>query len=135
MSSLKASLRNARMKIESWQKLLKTIEEILLVVCRIGNKNDEEQLIFAFLMFGKVANRLLKRKIRIPKSSLNRLYLLQVFVYMCHENYIFWKLTRKRLVGSPLHVTLFICSLFNFNDSLISLITVMVWKISPKSYS
>ena len=135
MSSLKASLRNARMKIESWQKLLKTIEEILLVVCRIGNKNDEEQLIFAFLMFGKVANRLLKRKIRIPKSSLNRLYLLQVFVYMCYENYIFWKLTRKRLVGSPLQVTLLICSLFNFNDSLISLITVMVWKISPKSYS
>ena len=135
MSSLKASLRNARMKIESWQKLLKTIEEILLVVCRIGNKNDEEQLIFAFLMFGKVANRLLKRKIRIPKSSLNRLYLLQVFVYMCYENYIFWKLTRKRLVGSPLQVTLFICSLFNFTDSLISLITVMVWKISPKSYS
>ena len=135
MSSLKASLRNARMKIESWQKLLKTIEEILLVVCRIGNKNDEEQLIFAFLMFGKVANRLLKRKIRIPKSSLNRLYLLQVFVYMCYENYIFWKLTRKRLVGSTLQVTLFICSLFNFNDSLISLITVMVWKISPKSYS
>ena len=135
MSSLKASLRNARMKIESWQKLLKTIEEILLVVCRIGNKNDEEQLIFAFLMFGKVANRLLKRKIRIPKISLNRLYLLQVFVYMCYENYIFWKLTRKRLVGSPLQVTLFICSLFNFNDSLISLITVMVWKISPKSYS
>ena len=40
-------------------------------------------------MFGKVANRLLKRKIRIPKSSLNRLYLLQVFVYMCYENYIF----------------------------------------------
>ena len=135
MSSLKASLRNARMKIESWQKLLKTIEEILLVVCRIGNKNDEEQLIFAFLMFGKVANRLLKRKIRIPKGSLNRLYLLQVFVYMCYENYIFWKLTRKRLVGSPLQVTLFICSLFNFTDSLISLITVMVWKISPKSYS
>ena len=135
MSSLKASLRNARMKIESWQKLLKTIEEILLVVCRIGNKNDEEQLIFAFLMFGKVANRLLKRKIRIPKSSLNRLYLLQVFVYMCYENYIFWKLTRKRLVGSPLQVTLFICSLFNFTDSLISLVTVMVWKISPKSYS
>ena len=135
MSSLKASLRNARMKIESWQKLLKTIEEILLVVCRIGNKNDEEQLIFAFLMFGKVANRLLKRKIRIPKGSLNRLYLLQVFVYMCYENYIFWKFTRKRLVGSPLQVTLFICSLFNFTDSLISLITVMVWKISPKSYS
>ena len=135
MSSLKASLRNARMKIESWQKFLKTIEENLLVVCRIGNKNDEEQLIFAFLMFGKVANRLLKRKIRIPKSSLNRLYLLQVFVYMCYENYIFWKFTRKRLVGSPLQVTLFICSLFNFTDSLISLITVMVWKISPKSYS
>lgn len=135
MSSLKASLRNARMKIESWQKFLKTIEENLLVVCRIGNKNDEEQLIFAFLMFGKVANRLLKRKIRIPKGSLNRLYLLQVFVYMCYENYIFWKFTRKRLVGSPLQVTLFICSLFNFTDSLISLITVMVWKISPKSYS
>lgn len=135
MSSLKASLRNARMKIDSWQKILKTIEEILLVVCRIGNKNDEEQLIFAFLMFGKVVNRLLKRKIRIPKGSLNRLYLLQVFVYICYENYIFWKFTRKRLVGSPLQVTLFICSLLNFNDSLISLITVMVWKISPKSYS
>ena len=71
------------------KNFLKTIEENLLVVCRIGNKNDEEQLIFAFLMFGKVANRLLKRKIRIPKGSLNRLYLLQVFVYMCYENYIF----------------------------------------------